>query len=186
MQCPFCGADDDRVVDTRSRDDGLSVRRRRLCNQCGRRFITVEEIEVKTLSVIKSDGRREAFDSMKLRRSIEIACKKRPVSIDQIDRIVEMIKSNIHSELVYEIPSRKIGEWVIQHLRELDEVAYVRFASVYRNFKDRQEFLRELNDMKDDTRGSEDRKNPRTEPDEMRGHEIPTDHTNSRRDIQCE
>lgn len=148
MRCPFCGTDDDRVVDTRSRDDGLSVRRRRLCNHCGRRFITVEEIEVKTLSVIKSDGRRESFDSMKLRRSIEIACKKRPVSIDQIDRIVEMIKSNIHSELVYEIPSRKIGEWVIHHLRELDEVAYVRFASVYRNFSDREEFLRELNDMK--------------------------------------
>jgi transcriptional repressor NrdR len=179
MRCPFCGADDDRVVDTRSRDDGLSVRRRRLCNQCGRRFITVEEIEVKTLSVIKSDDRREAFDSMKLRRSIEIACKKRPVSIDQIDRIVEMIKSNIHSELVYEIPSRKIGEWVIHHLRELDEVAYVRFASVYRNFKDRQEFLKELNDMKDYKTDPSDRTNTDVERDEMKDHHAATDHQNS-------
>ncbi len=151
MRCPFCGRDDDRVVDTRSRDDGLAIRRRRLCNHCDRRFITVEEIENKVLSVIKTDGRREFFDVLKLRRSIEIACKKRPISIDQIDHIVEQVKSEIHSDLVYEIPSRNIGELVIDCLRELDEVAYVRFASVYRNFKDKQEFLKELNDLKDTT-----------------------------------
>jgi transcriptional repressor NrdR len=154
MRCPFCSQDDDRVVDTRSRDDGLAVRRRRLCNRCGRRFITIEEIENKTLSVIKSDGRREAFDAMKLRRSIEIACKKRPISIDQIDHIVQCVKSDLNSELVYEIPSRNIGELIIQYLQELDDVAYVRFASVYRNFKDKEEFLNELNELNDQTNSS--------------------------------
>ncbi|MBN1781734.1 transcriptional repressor NrdR [bacterium] len=154
MRCPFCGVDDDRVVDTRTRTDGAEIRRRRLCNQCGRRFITLEGIEQKTLSIIKSDGRRESFDPVKLRRSIEIACKKRPISTDQIDRIVDRVKSDIDSDLVYEIPSMRIGELVIQFLRELDEVAYVRFASVYRNFKDKEEFLKELNEMKDRSSGS--------------------------------
>jgi len=151
MRCPFCGSDDDRVLDTRSRDDGSAIRRRRLCNQCQRRFTTVEEIENKSISVIKSDGRREPFDTTKLRRSIEIACKKRPISIDQIDHTVERVKASIVGDLVYEVPSRKIGELVIEFIRELDEVAYVRFASVYRNFKDKEEFLRELNDLKGNT-----------------------------------
>ncbi|MFC1569624.1 transcriptional regulator NrdR [bacterium] len=155
MRCPFCGIDDDRVLDTRSRDDGSAIRRRRLCNQCKRRFTTIEEIENKSLSVIKSDGRREPFDTTKLRRSIEIACKKRPISIDQIDHVVELVKSSIDSDMVYEVPSRRIGELIIQFIRELDEVAYVRFASVYRNFKDKEEFLKELNELKDGSSSKE-------------------------------
>jgi len=151
MRCPFCGIDDDRVLDTRSRDDGSAIRRRRLCNKCNRRFTTIEEIENKTLSIIKSDGRREPFDTDKLRHSIEIACKKRPISIEQIDNIVHRIKSRIEMDMVYEVPSRRIGELVIRFIRKLDEVAYVRFASVYRNFKDKEEFLKELNDLKTNT-----------------------------------
>lgn len=151
MRCPFCGIDDDRVLDTRSRDDGSAIRRRRLCNRCNRRFTTIEEIENKTFSVIKSDDRREPFDTAKLRRSIEIACKKRPISIGQIDSIVDRVKSTIEIDMVYEVPSRRIGELVIDFIRELDEVAYVRFASVYRNFKDKEEFLKELNGLRTDT-----------------------------------
>ncbi|MBN2102545.1 transcriptional repressor NrdR [bacterium] len=150
MRCPFCGDDDDRVLDTRSRDDGSAIRRRRLCNHCNRRFTTIEEIENKTLSVVKSDNRREDFDRAKLRRSIEIACTKRPISIEQIDSIVDRVNANIEMDMVYEVPSRRIGELVIRFIRELDEVAYVRFASVYRNFKDKEEFLKELNDLKKD------------------------------------
>ncbi len=150
MQCPFCGMDQDKVVDTRSRNNGRVIRRRRLCEHCGRRFITVEEIENKTLAVVKSDNRREPFDRHKLLEGIQIACNKRPVSIDQIEKLVERVESEIESEFVREVESRQIGELVIRHLRELDEVAYVRFASVYRNFKDKEEFLRELNQLKSD------------------------------------
>lgn len=158
MKCPFCAKDDDKVLDTRTRDDGSAIRRRRFCNCCGRRFTTIEEIENKIISIVKSDGRREPYDPNKLRRSIEIACTKRPIATEQIHQIVESIKHNIESELVYEIPSRNIGEMVIHALRELDEVAYVRFASVYRNFKDREEFLNELNRMEtsDRTSGNEE------------------------------
>jgi len=147
MKCPYCGKDDDRVVDTRSHSDGSAIRRRRLCNVCGRRFITLEEVEDKTLYVVKADGRREPFNRDKLHKGIEIACIKRPVSIDQIDGVVSRVESEIKNDFVKEIDSRKIGELVSQYLRDLDEVAYVRFASVYRNFKDKDEFLRELNQL---------------------------------------
>ncbi|HDQ46106.1 MAG TPA: transcriptional repressor NrdR [bacterium] len=147
MQCPYCGKDQDKVVDTRSRNNGRVIRRRRLCIHCGRRFVTIEEIEDKTLAVIKSDNRREPFDRRKLLHGIQIACSKRPVSIDQIEKLVERIESDIENEFVREIESRRIGEMVIRHLRALDEVAYVRFASVYRNFKDKEEFMRELNQL---------------------------------------
>jgi transcriptional repressor NrdR len=148
MRCPACGADEDRVVDTRSRNDGKSVRRKRLCLKCGRRFFTVEEIEDKTLSVIKRDGRREPYDRRKLVRSIQLACTKRPVPVDSIETLVEDIESEM--DFIHEIDSRKIGEKVIRALRQLDEVAYVRFASVYRNFRDKEEFLRELNQLEED------------------------------------
>jgi transcriptional repressor NrdR len=148
MRCPFCGIDQDRVVDTRSREDGRVIRRRRLCENCDRRFITVEEIENKTLTIIKSDNRREAFDRNKLLRGVQIACIKRPVSIEQIEKLVEKVKVELESEFVKEVPSRRVGELVIRFLRELDEVAYVRFASVYRNFKDKEEFVHELNQLK--------------------------------------
>ncbi len=146
MRCPACGADEDRVVDTRSRNDGKSVRRKRLCLKCGRRFFTVEEIEDKSVSVIKRDGRREPYDRKKLVLSIQLACTKRPVPVDAIETLVEAIESEM--DFVHEIDSRRIGEKVIGALRQLDEVAYVRFASVYRNFRDKEEFLRELNDLK--------------------------------------
>ena len=148
MRCPHCGHDEDRVVDTRSKDDGKAIRRRRFCLKCKQRFITIEEVEDKTISVIKTDGRREFFDPEKLFRSIQIACIKRPISVDQVEKIVDRIETEISADFVHEVKSRRIGELVISALRELDEVAYVRFASVYRNFKDKEEFLKELNQLK--------------------------------------
>jgi len=148
MKCPFCGQDKDRVVDTRTRKDGKAIRRRRLCLNCGRRFITLEEIEDKTLYVIKVDGRREPYDRKKMKKGIQIACIKRPVSVEQIDEIVEKIESEIESRFVKEIESRRIGELVSTYLRKLDEVAYVRFTSVYRKFEDKEEFLKELEGLK--------------------------------------
>ena len=148
MRCPYCGKDEDKVVDSRSREDGKVIRRRRQCLKCGRRFITIEEIEDKTIYVIKSDGRREYYDRKKLIKGIQIACNKRPVSISQIDKIVEKIESEIGSYYVKEIESLRIGEIVSKLLREVDEVAYVRFASVYRKFEDKEEFLKELKKLK--------------------------------------
>jgi transcriptional repressor NrdR len=146
MRCPACGVDENRVVDTRSRNDGAVIRRKRHCLKCGKRFFTVEEVEDKTLSVIKRDGRRESYDRKKLIRSIRIACTTRPVSFEAIEKIADAIESDL--DFMYEIESSKIGEQVINALRQLDEVAYVRFASVYRNFRDKDEFLRELNQLK--------------------------------------
>lgn len=148
MRCPYCGNDEDKVVDTRSRNDSKAIRRRRLCLKCGRRFITIEEIEDKTVYVIKSDGRREPYIRNKLMKGIQIACTKRPISIDQIESIIDNIESEIFSGFVKEIKSRHIGELVSRYLRQLDEVAYVRFASVYRKFKDKEEFLKELKNLK--------------------------------------
>ncbi|HEX9934954.1 MAG TPA: ATP cone domain-containing protein, partial [bacterium] len=123
MKCPFCGQDVDRVTDTRLKEGGRTVRRRRLCLSCNRPFYTLEELEERTVLVVKADGRRETYDRKKLVRSIQIACNKRPVSVDQIDRIVEKVESAMDG--IYEIGSRRIGEQVIQALRKLDEVAYV-------------------------------------------------------------
>jgi transcriptional repressor NrdR len=148
MKCPFCGQDKDRVVDTRTRKDGKAIRRRRLCLNCGRRFITLEEVEDKTLYVVKADGRREPYDQKKIKKGIQIACIKRPVSVEQIGEIVEKIESEIESRFVNEIESRRIGELVSAYLRQLDEVAYVRFTSVYRKFEDKEEFLKELEGLK--------------------------------------
>ena len=148
MKCPYCGQDEDKVVDSRSRDDGRIIRRRRQCLKCGRRFITTEEIEDKTLYVIKSDGRREYYDRKKLMQGIQIACNKRPISVEQIDRIIENIESEIESDFVKEVESRISGRLVTKALRQLDEVAYVRFASVYRKFQDKEEFLKELKKLK--------------------------------------
>ena len=147
MRCPYCGNDSDRVVDSRSRNEGRVIRRRRLCNICDKRFITVEEIEQKTVWVSKSDGRREPYDRKKLQRGIEIACIKRPVSTEQIESLVEKIESEIDANFKREIQSREIGEMVSRALRTLDEVAYVRFASVYRQFEDKEEFIRELREL---------------------------------------
>lgn len=148
MRCPFCGTDEDKVVDSRSREDGKVIRRRRQCLNCERRFITVEEIEDKTIYVIKSDGGREYYDRKKLIRGIQVACNKRPVSAEQIDNIVLKIEAEIDADFLKEIESRVIGEFVSKELRALDEVAYVRFASVYRQFEDKGDFLKELKELK--------------------------------------
>ena len=148
MHCPFCGKNNDKVVDTRSWNNGKAIRRRRLCLACNRRFTTLEEIEDKNLYVIKSDNRRELFNRKKLQKGIQIACSKRPVSIQKIEEIVADIENRLNSKFVKEVKSRQIGEMVSKKLKKLDEVAYVRFASVYRKFEDKNEFIQELTKLK--------------------------------------
>ena len=144
MKCPFCGSDTDKVVDSRSSKNGESIRRRRECQKCNQRFTTYEYIEDVSLNVIKTDGSREPFDRKKLLRGITISCAKRPVPTDKLDEIVDQIAREIEARGEREISSKTIGEIVMAHLKELDEVAYVRFASVYRKFKDKSEFMNEL------------------------------------------
>ncbi|MFO7890274.1 MAG: transcriptional regulator NrdR [bacterium] len=148
MVCPYCGKNNDKVVDSRSWNNGKAIRRRRLCLNCNRRFITLEEIEDKNLYVIKSDNRRELFNRKKLQKGMQIACSKRPISIKQIEKIVADIENHLSSEFVKEVKSRTIGEMVSKKLKKIDEVAYVRFASVYRKFEDKKEFIQELTKLK--------------------------------------
>jgi len=145
MKCPFCGEDTDKVIDSRSAKNGESIRRRRECLKCHRRFTTYEYIENVSVNVIKNDGRREPFDRKKLMNGIEIACAKLPIPTDRIDEIVDIIIRQIESKGEREISSKEIGEMVIEKLQNLHEVAYVRFASVYRKFQYKKEFLEELN-----------------------------------------
>lgn len=142
MKCPYCGEQDkDHVLDSRPVRDGAAIKRRRECGACEGRFTTFEEIEELRLVVVKSGDRsREPFDRDKLRRAVEIACKKRPVSMDQISDLVEDIERQLYSRQDKEVPSHEIGEMVMEKLRGLDQVAYVRFASVYRQFEDAQQF----------------------------------------------
>jgi transcriptional repressor NrdR len=144
MRCPFCGQDKDRVVDSRSSQDGRSVRRRRECEMCKKRFTTYEYVEDVSLTILKNDGRREPFDRQKLQRGIELACKKRPVSSEQIIALVDEIQERFQNLSKPEITSKELGEEVMRRLKDLDEVAYVRFASVYHKFKDVSEFMDEL------------------------------------------
>jgi transcriptional repressor NrdR len=147
MKCPFCGSDDTQVKDSRPAEDSAAIRRRRACPSCGARFTTFERVQLREITVLKTDGRRAPFDREKLARSIRVALRKRPVDEDRIERLVNSIQRRLETEGETEIPSRKIGELVMESLRELDQVAYVRFASVYRNFgeaKDFQAFLGEL------------------------------------------
>lgn len=144
MKCPFCGSIDDKVVDSRAMMEGVSIRRRRECISCGQRFTTYERVEEIPLMIIKRDERREPFDRNKISRSIRIACQKRPVSEEQIDEITSRVEHKLFSMQQREIPSQVIGEDVMRHLGDLDQVAYVRFASVYRQFKDLSEFYDEL------------------------------------------
>lgn len=148
MRCPICEHDNDKVVDSRSAQDGHIIRRRRKCLECGHKFTTYEAIERSPLYVIKKDHRREPFQREKLLGGILTACKKRPVSMESIERLVHKIEMDIHSGFQTEVPSWKIGELIIHALRQLDDVAYVRFASVYRQFKDVEEFLEELQKLK--------------------------------------
>lgn len=144
MRCPFCGADNDRVVDTRTGENQNVIRRRRECLDCGRRFTTYETVEEAALSVVKRDGRRELFDRTKIIRGITVACEKRPVSHDEISAAVDRVERKLFQEFEHEVASWEIGERVMAELKTLDEVAYVRFASVYKAFQDSEEFMREL------------------------------------------
>ncbi len=147
MKCPFCGAEDTQVKDSRPAEDAAAIRRRRACPACGARFTTFERVQLREITVLKTDGRRVPFDREKLARSVRVALRKRPVDEDRIERLVNSIQRRLETEGETEIPSRKIGELLMESLKELDQVAYVRFASVYRNFseaKDFQAFLGEL------------------------------------------
>ena len=147
MRCPFCREDDDKVVDSRSSGEGTIIRRRRECLACGRRFTTYERIETLLLRVVKKDGRRIEFDRMKILNGLIKACEKRPVSTEQLEQAVGQIENEIYTHYDREVTSRQIGQLVMQKLRELDQVAYVRFASVYREFKDVSEFVNEVKPM---------------------------------------
>ncbi|HLF58782.1 MAG TPA: transcriptional regulator NrdR [Alphaproteobacteria bacterium] len=140
MRCPFCGHDDTQVKDSRPTEDSASIRRRRLCPACGSRFTTFERVQLRELTVIKRNGRRVPFDREKLIRSINLAVRKRPVDAEKIERVVNGIQRRIESSGESEIPAEQIGEMVMDALAQLDQVAYVRFASVYRNFREAKDF----------------------------------------------
>ena len=147
MRCMYCDCTESKVIDSRSADDDRTIRRRRECIGCGRRFTTYETIEVTPVLVVKSDGTRQAFDVGKIKRSIVKACEKRPVPADKIDRLAEEIAKRVYNSMESEVTSKEIGELVMEGLKELDEVAYVRYASVYRSFKDISSFMAELQKM---------------------------------------
>lgn len=147
MKCPFCQEDNDKVIDSRANQDGFAIRRRRECLKCGERFTTYERIEGAAVKIIKKDGTREPFDRLKIKRGLELACRKRPVSDSQLEKIVTEIENDLESHFDAEVPSRELGEIVMKHLRLVDQVAYVRFASVYRSFKDLGEFMSELKEL---------------------------------------
>lgn len=147
MKCPFCADLDNKVIDSRLSKDGLSIRRRRECLKCGRRFTTYERVEESQLLVVKKDGRREAFDREKIRSGMLKATQKRPISVEAIDAFIDSLERSFQEANLKEIPASQIGERVIAELYKLDKVAYVRFASVYRPFKDLEDFVRELRDL---------------------------------------
>ncbi len=147
MKCPFCGYEESKVIDSRPTDEGERIRRRRECLQCGKRFTTYEMIESLPIIVIKKDGSRETFDRQKLLTGMLRACEKRPVSIEMLDHAISDIETVIQNSLDREVSSDKIGELVMEKLKGIDEVAYVRFASVYRQFKDINTFMAELNKL---------------------------------------
>ncbi len=140
MRCPFCGQDDTQVKDSRPSEDGAAIRRRRFCGSCSQRFTTIERVQLRELTVIKSDNRRVAFDRDKLARSVRIALRKRPVGEERIERIVSGIVRQLEASGETDIASKQIGQLVMDTLREVDAVAYVRFASVYRNFREAADF----------------------------------------------
>lgn len=144
MRCPQCGANEDRVVDSRDSRDGRAIRRRRECLKCQKRFTTYEMVEDVSLMVIKKDGRREPFNRQKILTGIRRACQKRPVGLEQMEEIVDDIEKNLHASFEREIKSSIIGNMVMEKLKVLDKVAYIRFASVYREFEDTSDFMKVL------------------------------------------
>ncbi len=147
MRCPFCLHPESKVVDSRPDKDGSSIRRRRECGNCGKRFTSHERVEEILPMVLKKDGRREPFDRMKVIAGIKKACEKRPISVETIEKMADGLEARLQEGNEKEIPSTSIGEWVMTELHDIDEVAYVRFASVYRSFKDINEFMTELQDL---------------------------------------
>jgi len=151
VRCPFCGGDDTGVKDSRPADDGSAIRRRRFCGGCGQRFTTIERVQLRDLTVVKNDGRRVPFDRDKLARSIRIALRKRPVQDERIERIVTGIVRQLESTGEADIPTTQLGELVMETLKEVDAVAYVRFASVYRDFREAKDFEAFLGSLEEPT-----------------------------------
>lgn len=147
MKCPFCGYTDSKVIDSRPAEDNTTIRRRRKCLDCQKRFTTHEIIERMPLAVIKRDGARQSFDRTKIINGLLRACEKRPVTMAQIERVADEVEQELHGRLETEVQSERIGEMVMERLKALDEIAYVRFASVYRSFKDIETFMDELAKM---------------------------------------
>ena len=154
MKCPYCGFKESKVVDSRPADEGSSIRRRRECLSCGKRFTTYETVESMPMVVIKRDGSRQTFDRRKLVNGMLRACEKRPVSLAQLEKIGEEIEQELQNSLEREIGTERVGELVMDKLKSVDEVAYVRFASVYRQFKDINTFMRELNKLLNEDEGN--------------------------------
>lgn len=144
MKCPFCNASDTKVIDSRPADDNSSIRRRRQCEQCGKRFTTYEKLETMPLMIIKKDNSRETYDRSKIEKGILLSCHKRPVSSLQISFMIDQIETQVFNMEDKEVPASVVGELVMKQLKDVDEVAYVRFASVYREFKDVNAFMEEL------------------------------------------
>lgn len=147
MKCPYCSFVEDKVIDSRPTDEGATIRRRRECLSCHKRYTTYEKVENMPIMVIKKDSSRQPYDREKVRKGILRACEKRSISMNQIEKILDVIEGQINNSLEREVTSEFIGELVMENLRELDEVAYVRFASVYRQFKDINTFMNELNKL---------------------------------------
>lgn len=148
MRCPFCSTDDDRVIDSRPAKEGRAIRRRRECLKCGHRFTTYESIEVRIVQVIKSDGAREPFDREKVYRGLSIACIKRPVTAEMIENMTDSIEAHVLALAEREVSAAQIGHWILEELAKADEVAYVRFASVYKRYASVNEFLDELKEIR--------------------------------------
>ena len=149
MKCPFCSSENTRVIDSRPADDNNSIRRRRMCDECGKRFTTYEKVETIPLIVIKKDNNREQYDRSKIEAGVLRACHKRPISANDINKLIDEVETEIFAREEKEIPSDEIGEIVMDKIKDLDDVAYVRFASVYREFKDVNTFMNELKKMLD-------------------------------------
>lgn len=147
MRCSFCGFEDSKVLDSRQVEDGRSIRRRRECQQCGKRFTTYERVEEVSLLVVKRDGSREIFDKNKILAGLVRACDKRPVAMSVLDEMVNDIEKELRNSMEKEISAKKIGDMVMVRLRQVDDVAYVRFASVYRKFEDIETFMKEIHSM---------------------------------------
>jgi transcriptional repressor NrdR len=162
MRCPFCEFPDSKVIDSRAAEEGNSIRRRRECLQCAKRFTTYEMVEDLPLRVIKKDGRRMAFDRTKILNGLMKACEKRPISLKTLEETTDKVEKELRNSMEREIPSRVIGEVLMKYLRELDHVAYVRFASVYREFKDIDNFMQELESLKEPKASEVQKEMPQT------------------------